>query len=154
MQKMKRWGLALLAAGFVATAQADLVVLERSGAARSFVTTEVRRITFDSGRMCVQSNDGTTHSWEVSAVRKCYFGTAPEVPTPVGSARAASWKVCGQHLLVSADSEAVLTVHNTEGRLLLMRHVPVGMSAVSLADLPVGVYVVRMNGETLKLMKQ
>lgn len=154
MVNMKRWGLTLLAAGCMAMAKADLVVLERSGAARSFVPAEVRRITFDGGRMCVQSSDGTTHFWEVSAVRKCYFGTVSESPTTIGSARAASWKVCGQHLMVSTDSEAVLTVHNTEGRLLLMRHVPVGMSAVNLAELPVGIYVVRMNGETLKLMMQ
>ena len=154
MVEMKRWGLALLAAGCVAVAQADLVVLERNGAACSFVPAEVRRITFEDGRMCVQSLDGTTHSWEVSAVSKCYFGSAPEVPAAVGTVRTTMLMPSGNGLNVHCETAGVLTVQNVKGQLLWLRHVPVGTSMVSLADLPAGVYVVQMNGETLKLMKR
>lgn len=154
MMYKKRWMLALLLAGCMSVAHADLVVLERDGTACSLSPANVRSITFDNGRLVVKSVDGTTQTWEVSAVRKCYFGIAPEVPTGVGTASASRWTVRGDNVVVTGTSASVLTVLNAEGRLVLMQYVAAGTSTVSLAKLPAGVYLVRMNGETLKLMKR
>lgn len=154
MMFKKRWMLALLVAGCVSAAHADLVVLERDGTACSLSPEKVRSITFDSGRMTVKTVDGTMQTWEVSAIRKCYFGAAPEVPTGVSAALASRWVVRGDNVMVSSASASVLTVLNAEGRLVLMQHVVAGTSTVSLANLPAGVYLVRMNGKTLKLMKR
>ena len=138
MKNMKRLMLALIVAGSVQAVHADLVVLERDG----------------TGRMVVKTVSGTTQTWEVSAVRKCYFGTAPELPTGMTTPSATCWTVCGDNVMVNSASASVLTVLNAEGRLVLMQHVVAGKSAVSLAKLPAGVYLVRMNGKTLKLMKR
>lgn len=154
MKNMKRLMLALIVAGSVQAVHADLVVLERDGTACVLSPENVRCITFDNGRMVVKTLSGTTQTWEVSAVRKCYFGTAPELPTGMTTPSATCWTVCGDNVMVNSASASVLTVLNAEGRLVLMQHVVAGKSAVSLAKLPAGVYLVRMNGKTLKLMKR
>lgn len=154
MKNMKRLMLALIVAGSVQAVHADLVVLERDGTACALSPENVRSITFDNGRMVVKTVSGTTQTWEVSAVRKCYFGTAPELPTGMTTPSATCWTVCGDNVMVNSASASVLTVLNAEGRLVLMQHVVAGKSAVSLAKLPAGVYLVRMNGKTLKLMKR
>ena len=146
--------LALIVAGSVQAVHADLVVLERDGTACALSPENVRCITFDNGRMVVKTVSGTTQTWEVSAVRKCYFGTAPELPTGMTTPSATCWTVCGDNVMVNSASASVLTVLNAEGRLVLMQHVVAGKSAVSLAKLSAGVYLVRMNGKTLKLMKR
>ena len=154
MKNMKRLMLALIVAGSVQAVHADLVVLERDGTACALSPENVRCITFDNGRMVVKTVSGTTQTWEVSAVRKCYFGTAPELPTGMTTPSATCWTVCGDNVMVNSASASVLTVLNAEGRLVLMQHVVAGKSAVSLAKLSAGVYLVRMNGKTLKLMKR
>ena len=154
MKNMKRLMLALIVAGSVQAVHADLVVLERDGTACALSPENVRCITFDNGRMVVKTVSGTTQTWEVSAVRKCYFGTAPELPTGMTTPSATCWTVCGDNVMVNSASASVLTVLNAEGRLVLMQHVVAGKSAVSLANLPASVYLVRMNGKTLKLMKR
>ena len=154
MKNMKRLMLALIVAGSVQAVHADLVVLERDGTACALSPENVRCITFDNGRMVVKTVSGTTQTWEVSAVRKCYFGTAPELPTGMTTPSATCWTVCGDNVMVNSASASVLTVLNAEGRLVLMQHVVAGKSAVSLAKLPAGVYLVRMKGKTLKLMKR
>ena len=154
IKNMKRLMLALIVAGSVQAVHADLVVLERDGTACALSPENVRSITFDNGRMVVKTVSGTTQTWEVSAVRKCYFGTALELPTGMTTPSATCWTVCGDNVMVNSASASVLTVLNAEGRLVLMQHVVAGKSTVSLAKLPAGVYLVRMNGKTLKLMKR
>ena len=144
----------LLLSVLVASLHAELVVLEYAGTVHSFVPSEVRRITFEQGKMCVLTHQGESYKVPVSEVRKCYFGAVPEGSTSILTMKSGNLVVVGNCLHVETASKKVLTVVNAEGKTVLMKHIPVGNTSVSLETLPGGVYVVTIGGETLKFLKR
>ena len=151
---LKRLGLIFLLSVFAFCLHAELVVLERAGSARAFVPSKVKRITFEGGKMCVQTHEGETYEWHTSEVQKCYFGELPEVPTAIVAFQYGKISLLGKLLQVSTSANALLKVVNAEGKLVLTKEVPAGKTLVSLEPFPAGVYVVTIGGESLKLMKR
>ncbi len=144
----------MLLSVLVAYLHADLIVLEYSGTAHSFVPSEVRRITFEQGRMCVLTHQGETYKLPVSEVRKCYFGIVPDSSTSILTTKSGNLLVVGNYLHVETSAKKVLTVVNAEGKTVLTKHLSVGNTSVSLETLSGGVYVVTIGGETLKFLKR
>ena len=146
--------MASLLSGVALCLHAELVVLEHTGSARAFAPSEVKRITFEEGKMCVLTYEGETFEWHISGVQKCYFGELPEMPTAIIALQKGKISILGNTLQVTTDAKAWLKVVNAEGKLVLAKKVPAGSTSVSLEQIPAGVYVVTIGHESFKLMKQ
>ena len=154
MTILKRFGLTFLLSVFAFCLHAELVVLEHTGSARAFAPSEVKRITFEGGKMCVQTYEGETFEWHISGVQKCYFGELPEMPTAIVALQKGKISIWGNTLQVTTGAKALLKVVNAEGKLVLAKKISAGNTSVSLEQIPAGVYVVTIGHESFKLMKQ
>ena len=154
MNALKQFVGAFLLSAVPFCLHAELVVLEHTGSARAFAPSEVKRITFEGGKMCVQTYEGETFEWHISGVQKCYFGELPEIPTAIIALQKGKISILGNTLQVTTGAKAWLKVVNAEGKLVLAKKVPAGSTSVSLEQIPAGVYVVTIGHESLKLMKQ
>lgn len=154
MNYLKRFTTVFLLSTFAFCLHAELVVLSRTGLASTFVPSEVKRITFDGGKMYVVTRQGETHEWLISEVQKCYFGALSEDPTSIETLQNRKLRLSQHVLYVDVTAKAVLKVVNAEGRVVLAKKVSAGKTSVSLDALPSGVYVVTIGGETLKLLKR
>lgn len=149
----------LVGAGWAAVpAQADdyaYLTLQYGGMQESVVLTAVKKITFGSGTMQLVTDAGTS-SYALGTMEKLFFSA---VPTAVKAAPEASegtldYDARAARLTVGAGAAARrLAVYSLNGTRVKEQAVPAGGAEVSVADLARGLYVVKMGGQTLKIVR-
>ena len=141
---MKRNLIALALFAVAATAaQADIIVLQTDGTvATQEAVSNVQKITFADGNVCVALTDGSTQTSAISATRKIYFS---DDETGIQS-------IFGNTL--STAGRGTLRVVDAAGRVVLQRTLSADAADVSLDALPNGVYILSLNGKSTKILKR
>lgn len=152
---MKKTFLVALATLFSLTALADdysLYVLRPTGET-SYKFGDLQKITFSEGNVIIATKSGTTDTMPISTIERMYFDlTATGIgSTTVAPGKAgASWD--GKNLKFDGVAGRI-EVYQASGALVTRTTAASGTS-VSLSHLPAGVYVVRMAGQSFKIVKK
>ncbi len=144
---------ALLTLGF-AGAQADLVVLNQDGTSQETPLENVQRISFSGSNVVTTLKDGTTLTTPLAGVQKIYFGndSGNTGIDQVAITEKESLLINGNTL--TANGTGTLRVLSADGRELISRHLSGKGEQVSFDNLPQGVYIVTLNGRSVKLLKK
>ena len=128
----------------------NLYIVDNTSAKATYAVSDLQKITFESGNVVVTTTTGTTASVAISDIAKMYFNT--ETAEGIGSVAQASVTFNGQVLSFSGTADKV-DIYTVSGALVASGRQLDG-SAISLADMPDGVYVVRIDGQSFKVIKQ
>ncbi len=121
---------------------------------QSIALTDLKKITFTGGKLTAFTTDGS-QEFTLSQMKKLFFSaTATDVESAVVDETSLSYDPASQTLNVGAQAAGGrLTVLFTNGRTALAQRVDGAGARVSFSSLPKGLYIVHLNGETLKIMR-
>lgn len=147
----------LLAAAVAQPVSADdynYLTLQYEGVQQSVVLSTLKKITFSGGKMQVATANETL-SYDLNTMEKMFFSaTATAVTTPSASRTELAYDRATQTVHVGeAGKGATLNVYFVNGSLALRAPVAAEGATVSLSALPKGLYVIKLNGQTLKIMR-
>ena len=146
MRNLWCFGLFLLLSVSV---KADWVVVSQSGSQATAVS-KVSCIRFENGQMITRYTDATTSTVAISNVKKCYFGTISGIQGVSEENTVLAGIFDGQ--LVPVGS--LLQVSTLGGMLMINQTVTDGYVKPILDTLPKGVYIVRLNDQSIKIEKK
>ena len=168
--KLKLSALLLLCIGLAgAQAQSTLYVKEKAGTQTAFALSDVRKLTFPTGNVIVNKNDGNTNTYALSGIRYLNF-----TDLSVGVSQFANKESDNMilfpnpamdELKVSFQSSETgnlqIDIMDVQGKVLQQQTISsqngTNLFAINIAQLPQGLYLCRLqNGnklETIKFLK-
>lgn len=129
----------------------DLVAILSDATFRSGLKS-IRRITFNDGMMLVDMNDGSSTSWNTDWVN-CVMFVENEQETAIdGVAFSASFEVKDNILLVDCASTR-MQLCMCDGKIVY-DGVCTGKTSLDMNSLPAGMYVLKLDGYTYKIINR
>lgn len=140
---------------FVAQAQdvQSLDITKTSGTTEQLAVKNVKKITFADGNMVVTKADGNTASYVITEINKITFGTVTVdgiVNKAIGTDKFVSYS--SDKNVINFKGEGTAQVYNVKGQLIKSVSVK-GNSSLNIADLTKGVYVIKLNNQSAKIVK-
>ena len=155
---MKRFFLFFLInaaiASVVAAPDKELVVVSSDATSRSSLKS-IKRITFDGGLMLVDMKDGSSMSWNTDWVNCVTFGESePGQGTAIDAvALSASFEVKDKMLFVDCNASSRVQLCMCDGKVVY-DCVCTGKTCLDMNSLPAGMYVLRLDGCTYKIINR
>lgn len=139
----------------VAAAPDKELVVMASDATSSSALKSIRRITFNQGMMLVDMKDGSSMSWDTDWVNCVVFGDCEpgEETTVAGVANSVAFSVKDGMLHVNSCSSAAVQLCCCDGKVVY-DGLCAGELSLDLNSLPAGVYVLKLDGCTYKILNR
>lgn len=138
-----------------ATTLADdfhLYVIDADNTKKSYAIDDIQKLSFDNGQFIISAKDGTSASYALSSIGEMYFDTpladAIEA-TSTGQAAYPVWsdgniRICGTYTQAS--------IYNAGGQSVGQLSAG-SSSAFDASGLPAGIYIVRIDSQSFKVVK-
>ena len=157
MSMKKAFLLLSLALGILSQAMAQnvsLVVTTTNGAEHTYQLTQESQLHFSNGEsMVIEDGNGTVATFALAEIRKLVCSEVTGTEEDLASNLQILPNPSRSHFIVRNLSEACLgRIYTLDGRLAKEFEASEG-SMVDISELAEGMYLLHINGQTLKLMK-
>ena len=152
---MKRLFIILGILALTIPAAAQHMLIEKSGSNNEIVSLEkLKQITFSGTTVNVELTDGTKSSTGMSAIDVITFGdyTAIRQTKPEGGELAAY--ISSDEIAIDGKAGSHVTIYNVTGTQVLNTCLRADYGHISIANLPKGIYIVKCDERTAKIVKR
>ena len=132
-----------------------IIVIKTDNATQAVELQKFRRMTFAGTSVNIMQTDVTVTSAEMSDISRVYFGD----DTGIGKVDFNGGKelvsyISSDEIAVNCEAGAEITIYNVSGTMVLKEIQSSDAGSVSIANLPKGIYLLRANGQTVKIIKK
>lgn len=155
---MKRFFLLLLINAAIASTAAvpdKNIVIKTSDGSATCALKAIRRITFQDGMMLVDMKDGSAYSWNTDWVDCVTLGegTPGEGTSVVGVLQSAVFAVTDNVLSVDCCAQTRIQLCACDGKVVYDA-VCTGAFSLDMATLPAGIYLLKLDSNTYKILNR
>ena len=137
----------------VATAQH--MVVEMTDSNNQVVKLEsLRQITFNGTTVNIEQTDGTKSSTSMGNIGRIYFGDHSSIADINAQSGNLVEYLSADEIAIHSEAGSTVAIYGLTGVQLLTRRIDTQGEAVSIAGLPQGIYIVKANGRTTKIIKR
>ena len=146
--------LILMVAALSVSAQ-HIIVLKTDNATQAVELQKFRRMTFVGTSVNIMQTDGTVTSADMSDITRLYFGdyTGIENVDFNGGKELVAY-ISPDEIAVNCEAGKEIAIYNVSGTMVLKEIQDSEGGRVSIANLPKGIYLLRANGQTVKIIKR
>jgi hypothetical protein len=136
----------------VATAQH--MVVEMTDSNNQVVKLEsLRQITFNGTTVNIEQTDGTKSSTSMGNIGRIYFGDHSSIADINAQSGNLVEYLSADEITINSEAGSTVVIYGLTGTQLLIRRIDAEGETISIADLPQGIYIVKANGRTTKIIK-
>ena len=144
--------ISLLAIAGTATAQH--MVVETAGGNEVFTLENLKQITFNGTTVNIEQTDGTKSSASMGNIKRIYFDDMSSIADmPAQSGNLVEY-ISFDEIAINSEAGSTVAIYSLTGAQLLSRRIDTQGEAISIAGLPQGIYIVKANGRTTKIIKR
>ena len=144
--------ISLLAIAGTATAQH--MVVETAGGNEVFTLDNLKQITFNGTTVNIEQTDGTTSSASMGSIERIYFSDLSSIADmPAQSGNLVEY-ISFDEIAINSEAGSTVAIYSLTGAQLLSRRIDAQGETISIAALPQGIYIVKANGRTTKIIKR
>lgn len=144
--------ISFLALANAATAQH--MVVEKNGHESEVITLDnLEQITFNGTTVNIEQTDGTTSSTSMGEIDRIYFGDLSSIADIRAQDEMVTY-LSPDEIAINSSAGSMVTIYNLTGTQLLCKRIYAEGEAISIAHLPQGIYIVKANDETTKIIKR
>ena len=145
--------ISFIAMATVATAQH--MVVEMTDSNNQVVKLEsLRQITFNGTTVNIEQTDGTKSSTSMGNIGRIYFGDLSSIADINAQSGNLVEYISNDEIAIHSEAGSTVAIYGLTGTQLLTRRIDTQGEAVSIAGLPQGIYIVKANGRTTKIIKR
>ena len=136
-------------------AAAQHMLIEKSGSNNEIISIEdLKQITFSGTTVNVELTDGTRSSTEMSAIDVISFGDYTAIgPIRPEEGELAAY-VSSDEIAIDGKAGSHVTIYNVVGTQVLNTRLDADYGQISIANLPKGIYIIKCNERTAKIVKR
>ena len=145
---------ALMAMMLPAAAQ-HIIVLKTDNGIQAVELQKFRRITFSGTSVNIMQTDGIVATADMGDIARIYFGDNTGINDVDfnGSKELVSY-ISSDEIAVNCEAGEEIAIYNVSGTMVLNEVQGSDGGSVSLANLPKGIYLLRANRQTVKIIKK
>ena len=144
--------ISLLAIAGTATAQH--MVVETAGGNEVFTLENLKQITFSGTTVNIEQTDGTKSSASMGDIKRIYFDDMSSIADINAQGGNLVEYLSFDEIAINSEAGSTVAIYSLTGAQLLSRRIDTQGEAVSIAALPQGIYIVKANGRTTKIIKR
>ena len=136
-----------------ATAQHMVVEMAESNS-RVVQLENLEQITFDGITVNIEQTDGTKSSASMGNIKRIYFDDMSSIADINAQGGDLVEYLSHDDIAINSEAGSMVTVYSLTGAQLLTRRIDTQGETISSAGLPKGIYMVKANGRTTKIIKR
>ncbi|MBR5477078.1 MAG: T9SS type A sorting domain-containing protein [Bacteroidaceae bacterium] len=144
--------ISLLAIAGTATAQH--MVVETAGGNEVFTLDNLKQITFNGTTVNIEQSNGEKSSATMGDIKRIYFDDMSSIADVNAQGNNLVEYLSHDEIAINSEAGSMVTLYNLTGAQLLTRRIDTQGEAISIAGLPQGIYIVKANGRTTKIIKR
>ena len=144
--------ISLLAIAGTTTAQH--MVVERAGGSEVIALGELKQITFNGTTVNIEQSNGACSSASMGDIERIYFGDHTSIADINAHGGDLVEYLSHDDIAINSEAGSMVTVYSLTGAQLLTRRIDTQGEPISIASLPQGIYIVKANGRTTKILKR
>ena len=151
---MKRLLLIISFITMAGAATAQHMVVETASGNEVFTLENFKQITFDGTTVNIEQNDGTTSSAFMGDIERIYFADMSSIADINAQGSNLVEYLSHDEIAINSNGGSVVAIYRLTGAQLLTRRIDTQGEAISIAGLPQGIYIVKANERTTKIIKR
>ena len=137
------------------TATAQHMVVEKSGAENEVITLgALKQITFNGTTVNIEQTNGTKSSASMGDIERIYFADLSSIADINSQDENLVTYISTDEIAINCNGGSLVAIYNLTGAQLLTRRLDAQGEAISIAGLPQGIYIVKANERTTKIIKR
>lgn len=145
--------ISLLAIAVTATAQH--MVVEMTDSNNQVVKLEsLRQITFNGTTVNIEQTDGTNSSTSMGNIGRIYFGDHSSIADINAQSGNLVEYLTTDEIAINSEAGSTVVIYGLTGTQLLTRRIDTQGETISISGLPQGIYIVKANERTTKIIKR
>ena len=144
--------ISLLAIAGTATAQH--MVVETADGNEVFTLENLKQITFNGTTVNIELNDGTKSNASMGDISRIYFDDQSSIADINAQGDKLVEYISYDEIAINSEAGSMVTLYNLTGAQLLTRRIDTQGEAISIAHLPQGIYIIKANERTTKIIKR
>lgn len=152
---MKRLLFIISLLAIAGTATAQHMVVETTGHEDNVITIEnLKQITFDGTTVNIELTDGSNSSASMGDIERIYFADLSSIADINSQDENLVTYISTDEIAINSNGGSLVAIYNLTGAQLLTRRIDAQGEAISIAGLPQGIYIVKANERTTKIIKR
>lgn len=132
----------------------NLIVAEAEGTESVFSLDNLQRITFANGNIQIVQTNGTTTPFSIALINKLFFGEPTQIEKVLMNSNELVQYSTSDEIQVNCKAGETITLYGIGGNIILTQRQSADGGAISIAQLPKGIYLLRVNNQTVKISKR
>ena len=152
---MKKLLLIISLITIAGTATAQYMVVEKAGSGNEIIALDnLRQITFDGTTVNIEQNDGARSNATMGDISRIYFSDLSSIHGTLQQSDRLVEYLSADEVAINASAGSTVSIYNLTGAQLLTTRLSAQGGTISIANLPQGVYIVKANERTAKIIKR
>ena len=139
---------------FAGTATAQHMVVETAGGNEVITLDNLKQITFNGTTVNIEQTDGTTSSASMGSIERIYFSDLSSIADINAQGGNLVEYLSFDEIAINSEAGSTVAIYNLTGVQLLIRRIDAQGERISIAGLPQGIYIVKANEITTKIIKR
>ena len=114
----------------------------------------LKQITFDGTTVNIEQTDGTKSCASMSDIERIYFSDLSSIADINAQSGNLVEYLSNDEIAIHSEGGSTVTIYSLTGTQMLTRRINAQGEAISIAGLPQGIYIVKANGHTTKIIKR
>ena len=136
------------------TATAQHMVVETAGGNEVFTLDNLKQITFNGTTVNIEQSNGAKSSASMGDIKRIYFDDMSSIADINAQGGDLVEYLSHDDIAINSEAGSMVTVYSLTGAQLLSRRIDTQGETISIAALPQGIYIVKANGRTTKIIKR
>ena len=136
-----------------ATAQ-HIVVKTVESEDKVFTLEHLKQITFDGTTVNIEQTDGTKSSASMGDIERIYFSDLSSIADINSQDDKLVDYISSDEISINSEAGSMVVIYSLTGTQLLTRRINALGEKISIASLPQGIYIVKANERTTKIVKR
>lgn len=138
-----------------ATATAQYLIIEKPGYENEVLQFEdLKQITFSGTTVNVEQNDGKISNASMGDISRIYISDNSSIADIEQQEGNLVEYLSFDEIAINADAGSMATIYNLTGALIMRKQINSQGEPISIATLPKGIYIVKANEKTTKIIKR
>lgn len=152
---MKRLLLIISLTAIAATATAQHLVVEKAGFENEIIALDnLKQITFDGTTVNIEQNDGTLSNATMGDISRIYFSDLSSIHGTLQQSDRLVEYLSADEIAINASADSTVSIYSLTGAQLLTTRLNAQGGTMSIANLPQGVYIIKANERTAKIIRR
>jgi hypothetical protein len=138
-----------------ATATAQYLIVEKPGYENEVLQfDDLKQITFSGTTVNIEQNDGKISNASMGDISRIYISDNSSIADIEQQEGNLVEYLSFDEIAINADAGSMATIYNLTGALIMRKQINSQGEPISIATLPKGIYIVKANEKTTKIIKR